>query len=84
VHPDFQNQGLGTRLMNEVESRFPQARRFWLMTGAKSQKNIYLYQKLGYKIFRKQQIIKPITFVYLEKKKADEFAHKILNKEKDE
>jgi ribosomal protein S18 acetylase RimI-like enzyme len=68
VHPDFQNQGLGTRLMNEIESRFPKARRFWLMTGHKSQRNIHLYQKLGYKIFKKKQVAKPIAFVYLEKR----------------
>jgi ribosomal protein S18 acetylase RimI-like enzyme len=68
VHPDFQSQGLGTRLMNEIESRFPKASRFWLMTGHKSVRNLHLYNKLGYKIFRKKQIVKPITFVYLEKK----------------
>lgn len=49
VHPDFQNQGLGTRLMREIENRFPRARRFELFTGIKDEKNIHLYEKLGYK-----------------------------------
>jgi ribosomal protein S18 acetylase RimI-like enzyme len=69
VHPDLQNRGIGTRMIKEIESRFPKARRFWLMTGEKSQRNIYLYRKLGYKIFKKKQVPgEPITFVYLERK----------------
>ncbi|WP_341227207.1 GNAT family N-acetyltransferase [uncultured Arcticibacterium sp.] len=37
VHPDFQNKGLGSRLMLDIESRFPKANRFWLFTAYKSE-----------------------------------------------
>lgn len=67
VHPDFQNQGIGTKLMNEIESLFKTCRRFELFTGNKSERNIYLYQKIGYKIFKTEKISDNITFVYLEK-----------------
>jgi ribosomal protein S18 acetylase RimI-like enzyme len=51
VHPAFQNQGAGAALMKTVEGCFsPQ--RFELFTGSKSVKNIHLYEKLGYTIFR--------------------------------
>jgi ribosomal protein S18 acetylase RimI-like enzyme len=40
VHPDLQNQGIGTRLMNEIEKHFHQARRYELFTGEKSGRNL--------------------------------------------
>ena len=67
VHPDFQNQGIGTRLLNEIEKVFSDARRFELFTGHRSEKNLYLYQKLGYRIFRSEDITENLTLVYLEK-----------------
>lgn len=49
VHPGFQNQGLGKRLMQEIENLFPDTQKFILYTGDRSEKNIYLYESLGYK-----------------------------------
>ena len=51
VDPERQNQGLGTALMREVE-KYYSPKRFELFVGAKSEKNIHLYQKLGYHTFR--------------------------------
>ena len=67
VHPDFQNQGIGTRLMAEIERHFGQAQRYELFTGQKSERNLYLYQKLGYRIFRTEQLTDKVRLVYLEK-----------------
>ena len=67
VHPNFQNRGLGTRLINEIEKMFDACKRFELFTGSKSEKNILLYQKLGYKIFKTQTINEDTSLVYLEK-----------------
>jgi len=47
----MQNQGIGTILMKEIEKCFT-PKRFELFVGSKSGKNIYLYQKLGYSIFK--------------------------------
>lgn len=48
VHPDFQNKGVGTRLMHAIETAFPQAKKFVLGTGHLSKRNLHLYHKLGY------------------------------------
>ena len=68
VPPDFQNQGIGTKMMNEIEKIFSPHQRFELFTGDRSERNLYLYQKLGYKIFKKANITDQTTIVYLEKK----------------
>ncbi|MPN37512.1 hypothetical protein SDC9_185031 [bioreactor metagenome] len=67
VHPNWQNQGLGTRLMAEVEIMNPDAIRFELFTGSLSIRNLSLYQKLGYREFRRELLSKQVELVYLEK-----------------
>lgn len=67
VHPDFQNQGIGTQLMNEIEKRFNQARRYELFTGYRSEGNLFLYHKLGYSHFKTERISEQVTLLYLEK-----------------
>lgn len=68
VYPDFQNRGIGTRLMNEIERIFNTFRRFELFTGDRSERNLYLYQKLGYNIFKTAKITDQTNIVFLEKK----------------
>lgn len=67
VHPDFQNQGVGTRLLDEIEGIFRDARRWELMTGHLSKKNIKLYKKRGYNIFKTLKLTPELNLVYLEK-----------------
>ncbi len=66
VHPDKQGQGLGTKLLLEMEKQYPN-KRYELFTSSRSEKNIALYQRLGYKIFSEKQITDELKFVYLEK-----------------
>lgn len=54
VHPDMQNQGVGTALMKEIERCYPK-KRYELFVGSKSNNNIRLYQKLGYSIYKSNQ-----------------------------
>ncbi|PQQ67503.1 GNAT family N-acetyltransferase [Acetivibrio saccincola] len=67
VHPDYQNRGIGTALMNSIENCFKGCKRYELFTGKKSVKNIYLYNKLGYRIFKEEKISEKLTLVSLEK-----------------
>jgi ribosomal protein S18 acetylase RimI-like enzyme len=67
VHPDFQNQGIGTRLMDEIEEIFSECYKWELMTGHLSGKNIKLYENRGYNIIKTEKLTKKITLVYLEK-----------------
>lgn len=70
VHPDYQNRGMGTRLMDEIESRFPTAERYELFTGQLSEKPLHIYEKRGYKRFRVEEIHEGLTLVYLEKRRG--------------
>jgi ribosomal protein S18 acetylase RimI-like enzyme len=70
VHPDFQNQGIGTRLLCEIERRFGQAGRYELFTGHRSERNLYLYRKQGYVVFKSERITDALTLVFLEKRGA--------------
>jgi GNAT superfamily N-acetyltransferase len=67
VHPNYQNHGIGTKLLNEVEDRFSSCSRFELFTGNKSTKNLYLYEKHGYKAFKTVPIADNLQLVFLEK-----------------
>lgn len=69
VKNGFQNKGIGKLLMNSIESKFGYSDRYELFTGFKSQKNLYLYNKLGYKEFKRDKISNKLTLVYLEKSK---------------
>ena len=55
VHPDFQNRGVGAALMREIEKRFSQTARFELFTGHESLRNLHLYHKPGFRIFRREK-----------------------------
>ena len=67
VHPDFQDRGIGTRLMLEIESRFEGTGRFELFTGHLSDGNLHLYGKLGYKTVRYETVSDMLKLVYMEK-----------------
>ena len=67
VHPRYQNRGLGTRLLREIEETFREAKRYELFTGTKSERNLHLYGKLGYRACRRQQLSPAVELVFLEK-----------------
>jgi ribosomal protein S18 acetylase RimI-like enzyme len=53
VAPDLAGRGLGRRLLAHAEAHAPAgARRFTLFTGARSARNIALYQRAGYRLTR--------------------------------
>ena len=66
VHPSKQGQGIGTKLLLEMEKQYPN-QRYELFTSSRSERNIELYKKLGYKIFDEEQVTEELRFVYMEK-----------------
>ncbi len=69
VDPDFQNKGIGTTIMNEIEDRYSSAaiKRYELSTGHKSDRNLHLYKKLGYKEMRRVPLNDNCNLIVLEK-----------------
>ena len=67
VHPEYQDRGIGSKMMHKIESLFPSVKRFELFTGENSNKNLHFYQKLGYTLFKKEKLSDKVSLVYLEK-----------------
>ena len=66
VHPERQNRGIGSRLLHEIERRVD-ARRFELFTSQRSERNLYLYRKFGYRDFKQVPLNERVTLIFLEK-----------------
>jgi ribosomal protein S18 acetylase RimI-like enzyme len=68
VAPDAQGQGVGTRLLTELERHAPAGvERFALFTGHLSVANISLYERLGYQQTRREILQPGVELVHLEK-----------------
>jgi ribosomal protein S18 acetylase RimI-like enzyme len=67
VKPDFQNQGIGKKLMSEIEKAFDNCSVYELFTGNKSIKNLVIYRKLGYTDCREEQAGNNLNLIYLQK-----------------
>ena len=66
VHPDHRGKGYGTRLLTEIEKYFS-CKRCELFTSTRSVDNIRLYEKNGYKEYKREAISDELIFVYMEK-----------------
>lgn len=66
VNPALQGKGIGTKLLLALEKVYP-IMRYELFTSSKSERNIKLYERLGYVRYQEKQISPTLTFVYLEK-----------------
>jgi hypothetical protein len=53
--------------MAKIEYIFKNVERYEIFTGYKDEKNLYLYQKLGYKKFKFEKVNETLFFEYLEK-----------------
>jgi phosphoribosylanthranilate isomerase len=71
VHPDWQNQGIGGRLLDKIELHFPRTRLYSLFTGVRSKRNLYFYRKHGYKESHRTALNDKTPIVFLEKAGPD-------------
>lgn len=69
VQPDYQGKGIGTLLMDSIEAAFTHTERFELFTGVKSINNIRLYQRLGYREYREEDLSPKVRLVFMEKRR---------------
>ena len=67
VHPGYRRRGIGMALLTMIESCFPTAGRFELFTGHKSESNLRLYERAGYRAFRREPANEKVALVFMEK-----------------
>lgn len=67
VNTAFQGNGIGQRMMNAIEKEFNNCKQYELFTGHKSERNIYLYKKLGYNEFKRKTINENLTLIFMKK-----------------
>jgi len=67
VHPDFQNLGVGKKLILFTERYFSTCKRYEIFTRKGSEKNIRIYEKLGYQKYKEARHLESYEMVYLEK-----------------
>ncbi|MGR3764007.1 GNAT family N-acetyltransferase [Rossellomorea sp. NS-SX7] len=78
IHPDFQGKGIGTSVIELIETEFPQVKIWNLETSARQKNNHFFYEKVGYRtVYESEE-----EYCY-EKKIEKNVEKKNLVKEKD-
>lgn len=68
VAPDVQGRGVGTALLTAIEQRYAgRATAFTLFTGYRSEGNLRLYRRCGYRDTHTERISDDFSFVHLRK-----------------
>ncbi|NWL86759.1 hypothetical protein DMN77_03995 [Paenibacillus sp. 79R4] len=67
VKPQYQNQGIGQRLMQAIVEAHGHVKRMEQFTGFKSTRNLALYHQLGYRIYKQEEVNEDLTMVYMYK-----------------
>lgn len=63
----FQNKGLGSKIIQELERRFPHVRKWSLHTPKDDRRNRHFYEKLGFKKTGEEPINQYLTLINYEK-----------------
>jgi ribosomal protein S18 acetylase RimI-like enzyme len=64
---EFQNKGLGSKILQELERQFPKVKKWSLDTPNDNRRNRHFYEKFGYKKTGEQQINEYLTLINYEK-----------------
>ncbi|WP_042149973.1 GNAT family N-acetyltransferase [Paucisalibacillus sp. EB02] len=63
ISPEFQGEGIGTRIMQQIEDEFPQAVQWSLDTPHLNAENHHFYEKLGYKKVGEHEITEKLRLI---------------------
>jgi GNAT superfamily N-acetyltransferase len=75
VHPRMQRKGLGSKLMAAIEEAFPTVSAYDLFTGHRSEGNLRLYHRLGYRQYKVENAGPELQLVFLEKVRRPSLTH---------
>jgi GNAT superfamily N-acetyltransferase len=67
VEDGWEGRGIGKALMVALEDLFPEAERFELFTGSEARGPLHLYESLGYRVMRDEEVMTGVLLVWLEK-----------------
>ena len=67
VDPALQQRGIGTALLDAIETRHPDVTAFKLFTGDRSEGNLRLYRRHGYVETHRQPVSSEVSLVFLRK-----------------
>ena len=67
VHPEYQGQGIGYSMIAAIERRYERCTTFEIFTGHRSERNLYLYGKAGYRAEEWVRINDKLDLIYLRK-----------------
>jgi len=71
VAPDQQGLGIGTRLITALEAAAPaEVTRFALFTGERSERNLALYERLGYHRVQRRTVSPEVVLIFMEKPRS--------------
>lgn len=70
VHPDYRARGIASALLNEVDKLYP-GKILELYTCTKSNTNIRLYERAGYKTYKEEKGSDDLFFFYMRKRAND-------------
>ncbi len=65
--PEFQNKGYGSRILQQLERKFPDVKRWSLDTPKNNRRNRQFYEKFGYKKISEQKVNEYLTLFIYEK-----------------
>lgn len=64
---EFQNKGLGSKILQDLERQFPKVKKWSLDTPKDNRRNRHFYEKFGFKKTGEQQINEYLTLINYEK-----------------
>jgi len=68
LSPNLQNRGLGSKILTQMENKFPQAKVWSLDTPKDNERTRHFYEKFGYKKTKENKINNRLTLIEYEKK----------------
>lgn len=67
VHPDFENIGIGKKLIESIENEFNKCESYEMFTRKESYKNVKIYKSIGYVPYKEELFLEKYNMIYLRK-----------------